>query len=90
LGGEGELRAVSGETREDGVAGGVGQAAGGATVRGNGVKLAGVGEDNGFTVDGGESQEAGGRWIGESLCAEAKDGEEGSGKKPEWGSHFPT
>jgi hypothetical protein len=52
--------------------------------------LAGVGEDNGFTVDGGESQEAGGRWIGGSLCAEAKDGEEGSGKKPEWGSHFPT
>lgn len=90
MGGEGELRTIGGEAREDRVAGAVGEAAGRAAIGGNGVKLAGVGEDNGFTVDGGESQEAGGRWIGESRRAEAKDGEEGSGKKPEWGSHFPT
>ena len=59
LSGEGELGTVARVTREDRVAGRIGEAARGATVGGDRVELAAVGERDGLIVGGRETQEAG-------------------------------
>ena len=58
LGGESELGAVARITWENRVAGRIGEATRGATVGGDRVELAAVGEGDGLVVGGWETQEA--------------------------------